>query len=342
MVQNIPESFFSNKDLIKRFVSDLNLPINVLDIWHVFAYELMKYEDAYGSLTKWINLVDDINEEYHGDSNKWVDDYYKYRNIIITDMEANHQYQEWNKAQVKAPEFSPISPRYSSIWNHETCTSGKTYWSFDLKAANFQIFQHYGIIKEDTYREFLAKYIDKPCMLGWFANSKYTRQVIFGKLNAGKTTKLQKQWMQHIWEKYFAPMLPEGTKPVVITTDEFYIEEIDEPTWLRLQAMLLDPATKPPFTIVPKKVKPAGYEYFRYTPNNNIIKLGEFYFNELDNQKTRKYKCLDNTFAKIITSVMDPDNSGQYTKGYDDYVMLSKVPVIIQSFGGVSRITKQS
>lgn len=328
-----------DSELVKRFVSDNNFPINVMEDWDIFRDELILWEPLYHTVTKWHELQEGIRLYYHGNAQKFLEAYYELRDRIIKSFLNSEEYQEWNNDRCLIDNIDrgpQIPTKYNSIWNQDAALSGKTFWSFDMKAANFQIYQHYGLISNKDYYDFINSYnnFDDSFLVQYFANSKYTRQVIFGKLNASKCIKLQRAWIQHIWNHYFVPMLPEGTHPAAISNDEIIIEEIDEPTYLRLQAMLLDPKTKPPFELKPKKVKPLAYEYFRrIRATNDIRKIGEFYVNEIDPVKQRKYKCLDNTYAKMVHNMMFGDPV--FNKNLN-IVMMGKSLVEVLDFGGIS------
>lgn len=340
--------FTSNGDLVKRFASDCAAPINVTTSWEVFSYELRIYEGAYGTATLWNKLQETIADMYDGNPRKWVDTYYKYRNDIITSILDLPAYQSWNKADMielipaGIDEHAFDKKKYSSIWNQDAVKSNKKFVSIDMKSANFQILRHYGIVKGSTYREFLEQYIPETGMLEYFVNSKYTRQVIFGKLNCKRTISLQKKWMLYIWTKYIKPILPEDVQPACISNDEIYIE-LQEPQVMR---KLLDLCTSGvlPFEFKLTEVEPVGYEYFRYVNCSESAiekpvyeKIGEFYYNGLDNPETRKYKCLDSTYSKLVyMSFMQTHMAELYTQAKT--VNMGKSLCEIKDWGGISKI----
>ena len=81
-----------------------------------------------------------------------------------------------------------------SLYSQET--DGKRYVSIDLKKANFQALKFAGILNDASYEDFIRKYGGDD----YIVNSKYLRQVIFGKMNPGRTIKVEKYIVSKIHE----------------------------------------------------------------------------------------------------------------------------------------------
>lgn len=64
--------FRYDRELAKRFVSDLKLPISVIYPEYIFHYQL----NLYGCLTAWEDLWKLIDDKFDGDRKKFLDDYY--------------------------------------------------------------------------------------------------------------------------------------------------------------------------------------------------------------------------------------------------------------------------
>ena len=71
--------FRYDRDLAKRFVSDLKLPVGVIYPAWIFRHQLK----LYGDLDKWDALWNVIDKNYDGDLHKFLDDYYQIRDRII-------------------------------------------------------------------------------------------------------------------------------------------------------------------------------------------------------------------------------------------------------------------
>lgn len=204
--------------LRRRFVKDYNLPINVVDSPY-FEY----YMDLYDWFPKdeYQNLVNDIDERFGGNINLWLDEYAKIRDEIITTIENSDAYKKFNTCDMNKwaldPELRSLPD--TNIYNQGSV--GKTFLSIDLKKANFQALREVGVISGDSYEDFLSQWTDSE----YFKKSKYTRQVIFGKLNPKRTIIYEKYMMGEIkklFEKHF--LLHNSMTLVAFKSDELIYE----------------------------------------------------------------------------------------------------------------------
>ena len=108
-----------------------------------------------------------------------------------------------------------------NIYNREN--NKKYFLSIDLKHANFQTLKHISssiVNNANTYEEFIGAFTD----LDYIKESKYTRQVIFGKLNAKRQIKAAKFFINEI-RKLIEPIIkPYGYKVVSMCVDEVVFE----------------------------------------------------------------------------------------------------------------------
>lgn len=190
------------KPLAQRFVSDYKLPIPIINE-KIFIYHLAKYEEKYKSLTKWYNLLSLINEHFDGDFNKFLNDYYEIRDNIITSVMNSKAFVTFNTMPLDGYNINDkVSITSNNIYNQSNV--GQTFISIDLKKANFQILRKINkeiVYNTDTYEDFIGKFTD----IDYIKESKYTRQVIFGKLNPKRHIKLEKYYtylMYKFLEKY--------------------------------------------------------------------------------------------------------------------------------------------
>lgn len=188
--------------LANRFVNDYKLPIEITTDEKQFMYEIKFFEESHNSQTLWDKLIKLINDEYKGNPELFLADYYVIRNLIIEDVtEHNNAYKAYCDSDIIRQKISGNNypkTRYNSIYNQETSKSGKLYMSFDLKSANYQIFKREGILNYPTYKAFIANYTSGG-IVDYIADSKYFRQVIFGKMNPGRTTKYEKALMNDVF-----------------------------------------------------------------------------------------------------------------------------------------------
>jgi hypothetical protein len=212
--------------LRSRFVRDYNLPIQVLQSPY-FEYYIDLYEGYNCAKSKWDYLTNLVNIHYQGNENRFLEEYGKMRDLIITDMENSDAYKEFIECDMSKyavnNEFGKISKQALYIEpNHN-----KYFISVDLKKANFQALKLHNpeIVSNCTdYEEFILHYLGKEHpALHYFQESKYSREVIFGKLNVPRQMTIQK----FIMSKVFEQLLGDETcrlKIVSSNTDEMIFE----------------------------------------------------------------------------------------------------------------------
>jgi hypothetical protein len=87
----------------------------------------------------------------------------------------------------------------TNIYNQSSV--GKTFVSIDLKKANFQALKYINpdiVFNAETYEDMIDMFT--PEKNEYFRTSKYTRQVIFGKLNPKRTITIEKYIMSMVYE----------------------------------------------------------------------------------------------------------------------------------------------
>jgi hypothetical protein len=193
----------NNLKLRQRFVDDFSLPISVLESPY-FEYQLELYNPYNMANIKWQTLISDIDFYYKGNENLFLEDYYACRDKIITSIEELQCYKEFisDKSMEKystSAEFNKI-PK-TSVYNQDN--GGKYFLSIDLEQANFQALKYYNpelINNTDNYEDFIKSHLgDNLLLLSYFNQSKYTRQVIFGKLNMSRNVIIQNYLLYRIW-----------------------------------------------------------------------------------------------------------------------------------------------
>ena len=210
-----------NENLAKRFVSDYKLPIQNFNALS-FPYYLDLYEKDFRAKTKWKNLIRLIKERFDSNSELFLAEYYKKRDEIITSILNSSEYQEFNNMDMSVFAVKDkLNIPKTNIYNGANI--GKRFLSIDMKKANFQALKYVGVIKDaETYEDFIHKYTD----LDYIANSKYTRQVIFGKLNPKRHITVEKFLINKVAELYMNNF-DFGTI-VSMTNDEIVIELSDD------------------------------------------------------------------------------------------------------------------
>lgn len=180
------------KKLRQRFVKDYNLPINIFEEKY-FEY----YKDLYPFFPKdvWASLVKKVGTEFNGNVDSWLNYCATVRDSAILGTMNTPEYVEFNTCSIDRWNLPTEVPNVGehSIYNEEC--DGRFFLSIDLKKANFQALKYAGVINDETYADFIHRHGGDD----YIANSKYLRQVIFGKMNPGRTVKVEKYLMGEIY-----------------------------------------------------------------------------------------------------------------------------------------------
>lgn len=208
-----------NRDLVNRFISDYKLPIAV-NKEKYFFYFLELYEKDFKSLTKWMLLWDMIDERYGGDAILFLNEYYNLRDEIIVSTENSDAYVKFNNMDMgKFKVDNKPQVTSNNVYNGENIN--KVFLSIDLKKANFQALRFVNpdiVLDANTYEDFIGKFTD----LEYVKESKYTRQVIFGKLNPKRHITVEKYLINEVWKAYEQNF--SDKKIVSMANDEIVIE----------------------------------------------------------------------------------------------------------------------
>lgn len=206
-----------NVDLAKRFVSDYNLPIPIISEM-TFGYYLGLYEKEYGALTKWNKLIKMIEEKYDNSVGKFLDEYYNIRENIIQSTLNNPAYERFNQMDMNVFSIKE-RPNISSNNIYNENNVGEIFLSIDLKKANFQTLKMIDkdiVLGEETYEDFIGRFTD----LDYVKESKYSRQVIFGKLNPKRHITAEKYFITKIYKSVVEALPYLNGKCVSLTNDE--------------------------------------------------------------------------------------------------------------------------
>lgn len=214
-----------NIDLVNRFISDYKLPIPKIFNIEQFAHYLHLCEKDYKSLTKYRNLINLIDERFGGDSNRFLDEYYNKREEIIQAILANPAFLEFNNMDMNKYTIKDL-PKDITTKNIYNCENiNKVYLSIDLKKANFQALRYVNpeiVFNKDTYEDFIGLFTD----LDYIKESKYSRQIIFGKCNPKRHITVEKYITNEI-RKYIDATIDFneiGVKLVSLCNDEIIYE----------------------------------------------------------------------------------------------------------------------
>lgn len=216
--------FSYNRDLCKRFISDYKLPIPLLDSEHFF-YHIGIYEKDFRSSTKYNRLVRLIEDKYVGNPEAFLKDYYDIRENIIQTVTNSEAFQKFNNMDMNKFAITE-RPNISSnnIYNQDNI--GHFFISVDLKKANFQVLRNIDkniVFGADTYEDFIGNFTE----LEYVKESKYTREVIFGKMNPKRHITAEKYFITKIY-KLLVNALPELEDRAISLSNDEIIFKFDD------------------------------------------------------------------------------------------------------------------
>lgn len=214
------ENYKYSRELAKRFISDYKLPMPLINE-DIFRYNLNLYEKDFGALSKYVFLMFHIDDKFGGDINKFLEDYYSTRDKIITTIESSSAFQKFNNMDMSV--FSYKKTHNITSNNIYNCDNvHKHFISIDLCKANFQALSYVDaniVLNYDTYEDFIGHFTPSYYM----KDSKYSRQVIFGKMNPKRHITVEKYLMDKIYH-YVQDRYPQLSNPVSVMSDEIVYE----------------------------------------------------------------------------------------------------------------------
>lgn len=219
------EKEYFSIELCKRFVSDNNLPIPILNDKDKFLYYIDLYEDSLGTKTLYEEMCDEIVNHFNGDFNLFLSHYYQVRDKMINDILVNQKYSEFLNANMKAYTVCDElkqTPK-GNVYNGDNI--GKHFLSIDLNKANFQALKFFDeslVQNADSYDDYVKHYTSSEYII----NSKYTRQVVFGKCNPSRQITIEKHLMSLFYENF--EYSKDILKLVRFNNDEIVFEILDE------------------------------------------------------------------------------------------------------------------
>lgn len=172
--------------LRRRFVKDFNLPINLVDSPY-FEYYMDRYD--FFPKEEWDNCIQTINDKFGGNIDLWLQSYAKIRDNVIVTIENSEAFKDFNNTDMKIFPIPKFNVGDLNIYNNSN--TGKAFVSIDLKKANFQALRKFNpdiVLGCSSYEDLMEHFGGDD----YFKKSKYTRQVIFGKLNPKRTIYFEK------------------------------------------------------------------------------------------------------------------------------------------------------
>ena len=302
--------------LCRRFISDNNLQFQFVDYNH-FNYCI----NLFGKKHDWDALLEVIKERFDNNPNKFLDEYYQLRDKIITDFLDKKEYKFFNE-EMNLNDFAldkdSRNITSNNIYNRENL--GKTFLSIDLKKANFQTMKHISssmVNNRATYEDFIGDYTD----LDYIKNSKYTRQVVFGKLNPKRQITCEKFFTNEI-RKLIAPEIYVMSGKIVSMSNDELVYEITTPEKINdnlIQKLVEKIKSITDFTVHADLFKLNGYEFqFMET---GVCKFT--FFEKAFSDGSKKLISVPMPFYKMVYKLMNniPLEDEDYLFEYDKNVI---------------------
>ena len=307
-----------NFELVKRFVNDEKLPIQVIKDEAYFNYMLDLLEDSFGSRTKWNQWQEIIESQYEGDPGKYLADFYKFRDTIISDMKANEKYQEFNNCDMNKFRITDM-PQIGATDIYKTINRGKFYLSIDLKKANYQALRYVGVIEEPTYEQWLSKWTKLPHLL----NSKYLRVVVFGQLNPGRHITVEKYISSLIYKQLNQCLSIDDLANFVSLRNDELIWEIPHENLEKLAALTGEISAKIAefgFIVSVELFRMHCYELVQDISGHKL----NFYKKEYFNGDPNTYHCIPGTYQAIVTNLLREQPVTEFDTWFEHDGMRSK------------------
>ena len=302
--------------LCRRFISDNNLQFQFVDYNH-FNYCI----NLFGKKHDWDALLKVIKERFDNNPNKFLDEYYQLRDKIITDFLDKKEYKFFNE-EMNLNDFAldkdSRNITSNNIYNRENL--GKTFLSIDLKKANFQTMKHISssmVNNRATYEDFIGDYTD----LDYIKNSKYTRQVVFGKLNPKRQITCEKFFTNEIRKLIETEIYAMSGKIVSMSNDEL-VYEITTPENINdnlIQKLVEKIKSITDFTVHADLFKLNGYE-FQFM-EAGVCKFT--FFEKVFSDGSKKLISVPMPFYKMVYKLMNniPLEDEDYLFEYDKNVI---------------------
>lgn len=209
-----------SEKLKSRFCKDCGIPIKLFKEPY-FSKRLTLLDDLYDSLEKWSSFESEL-EKYEDDKD-FLDTSDKIMSQMVDSITSSDGYQSFNSEDMN--KFSSKTS-YSKSNVYKETNIGRKFISIDFEKANFSVLYHYN--KEifrgtSSWEEFVGLFTDSK----YFADSKYIRQVVFGKCNSKRLGTYEKYLIYGLVNKIKEADVVDESCIVSVTNDEVVLDVTD-------------------------------------------------------------------------------------------------------------------
>ena len=210
-----------SKNVLKRWVKDYSLPIKIFEEPY-FSYLIDLYDEH-------LNTIEKLDKLRRIVSNFSTDDEYLTHNNNLTEKIVGEilnveAYKEFNTKKMDEYNISSQYPK-KDIYKKENVD--KTFISIDLVKANYQALKYIDssiVFNTNNYNEFIKKFTDYD----YIVESKYIRQVIFGRLNPKRQIKVARYLIEKVIEHILESNLLNEEAIAMASSDEVIFELNDD------------------------------------------------------------------------------------------------------------------
>lgn len=205
--------------LKQRFCKDNGVKIQVYtEPYFSQRIELLGYEKEYN------NFVEMMQKYFDNDEKKFLDYSDNVSDAAINYIKNSSAYINFNNCDINNIRCKNIAVT-KDIYNKNNVN--KDFISIDISKANFSALVHYSSANgfdfnsnSYDYRKFMQNFTDNE----YFINSKYIRQVIFGKCNCSRLITYQKYLINDLIDKLLYTKVIDTEDIVSINNDEIVID----------------------------------------------------------------------------------------------------------------------
>jgi hypothetical protein len=199
--------------LRKRFCKDYNLPINLYDSPY-FEQRLQTLDTQFNCVILYKDYMEEVSQFVNEE--EYFAEYNRVKDATIQFIRNHPRYDEFTNSKVHS-----TCREYPRKELYSDCNDGKTFFSIDMRKANFttirKLYPHL-VDYSNSWETFMSKFTNIEHII----NSKYIRQVIMGACCPKKQVQ---------WEKFLMESIALGIEHslnlchiISVSTDEILIE----------------------------------------------------------------------------------------------------------------------
>ena len=292
-----------DKKLRQRFVSDFNLPIQVLHS-PFFEDRLDLFEEKFGARTKFNELLKLINEKFQNKIGLFLEKYSEIRENIISTIKASEHFKSISEADLLEYKVN-IPKSFKTIYTETNTKEGDNFYiSFDLRKANYQTINWIDkniLLNTNSYEEFIGKFTD----LDYFKESKYIRQVIFGQFCTGRVIAIEMFLIEKIYN-FIKTNFPNWGNPLVVNSDEIIYKLSVKESYEISDNMITDLEKTIKLELgLDVRITKYKLHLHRFNFKNSSSNLNVFEIEDLFGNCKCELKCVPNIYAPQIYKLLN-------------------------------------